>query len=160
MQSGKRWGVVAFGTLLTAGVAIPLFGQKPNFGDMDKNQAREITQLIEQGQIGLPEAIKLAETKANGKALECFAQLELGSPEVGQHPTNMKGQEAEKGQPGAMNKPTANNNEVKRVVYHVQVFANGDLATYMVDAKTKEVIGLGERFKQTSDRPLIDREKP
>lgn len=166
VQSNKRWGIAALG-MLTAAAAIPLFGQKPSFSDMDNNEAREIAQMIEQGQIGLSEAIRLAETKSNGKAMECFAHLQFGSPEMG-FPTNVeKGALDRPGQPGTQpgdpNRPSPTakvlDKDAKRVVYHVRIFADGSLTPYMVDAKTKEVIAIGDRFKQTTDRPTLDRDK-
>jgi hypothetical protein len=154
--------------VVVAGAATLVAQQRPNFSNMDNNQAREITQLIEQGQIGLHEAIRLAETKANGKALECFTQLEFGSPDMGQpggkgelnKPTGAADRPGQPGAttPGTAGKPTMDK-DAKRVVYHVRVFADGNLTPYMVDAKSKEVTEIGDRFKQTSDRPILDKDK-
>jgi hypothetical protein len=147
---------------LLAGAAIPLFADKPPMTPIDVNQAREITQLIEQGQIGLPEAIRLAETKSNGKALECFARLEFGTPTMTQPPTGADKPIGERppGQTGATKPGMDKDMNAKRVVYHVQVFSDGQLKPFFVDAKTREVMPLGDRFKQTGDRPIIDRDRP
>ena len=190
VQAGKKCGVLALGVVV-AGAATLVAQQRPNFSTMDNTQAREITQLIEQGQISLHEAIRLVETKANGKALECFTMLEFGAMDVG-HKGAM-GNTATGGQGGGADTPpkagatggprqpnqpvTADKNppaagkpgdtmagktgadNAQRVVYHVRVFANGSLIPYMVDAKTREVTEIGDRFKQTSDRPILDRNK-
>jgi hypothetical protein len=175
VQSSKRWGVLALGVVV-AGAATLVAQQRPNFSTMDNNQAREITQLIEQGQIGLHEAIRLVETKSNGKALECFTMLEMGSPTavpMGAGKTGQPDTADRPGQPGAADRPgqpgTADKTpgamagktgtDTQRLVYHVRVFANGNLTPYMVDAKTREVTEIGDRFKQTSDRPILDRTK-
>ena len=93
----------------------------------DLGRAKEITALIEQGQLSLRAATEMAEKHTKGIAFE--ARCEVQSRATG---------DLDRGGPGGATTPDVKAD--RRLVYEVSCFAKDHLATVRVDAAAKKVL--------------------
>jgi hypothetical protein len=130
MKRVARWATAAVVVLVPLGIILPAIGEG---GSPDVNNAKQMVSLIEQGQLNLADATKIAEKHIKGTALAVNAGIQQGE----RNPQNP----AEREKPGG---PGAGAGEEKsysmRVVYDITCFANDKVEMVQVDALTKKVI--------------------
>lgn len=147
---------VPVAAVLALTFCVSLFAQRAGTTMMlfERSQANEIAQQIEEGQVNLAEAIKLAEKEGNGKALQAVAKFEIGATPGMDRPAGERPGQDRPGQPPTTTppgqKPTAGGGDL---TFEVVVFANNQLTTYHVDGKTREAKQFGTRVDLTKDKP-------
>jgi hypothetical protein len=129
---------------LPLGLVLPVLAQRADERQhpQDVNPAKEIVKLIEQGQLNLVDATKLAEKHAGGHAIRVNCEIRAGGqrPEDAQKP-------AQPGKPGG---PSAQVDEPtgKRLIYDITVAAKERVQMVQVDGLTKKVVPSGNNPSQ------------
>ncbi len=155
--------VMAFA--LPLAVALPVVAQRA--GKIDDNQGKQITELVKQGQLGLADAIKLAERHTNGTAIAAHANLEAGVTSPGgarptpggpqnRDPQNRDAQERDPNRPQERMQDRENRQDMagKRLVYDVSTFADGKVKHVRVDAQSRQVIDEDKGMNDKGERPV------
>lgn len=166
-----RWAAPALVALGALGIALPALAQergqeRPGTtpgaqtgmqqGRVNVDQAKQIASLIEQGQLSLADATRMAERHASGIALTVNCSIEPATATPGQPRPGTGGQEGARegqqpgqpGQPGRTGQtdkpgqPGAQPAGGQRLVYTVTVFNQEDerVQTVRVDGKDKKVM--------------------
>lgn len=127
MRRTLRWAVPVAAALVPLGILLPAWAQKADDRPPgDVNQAREMARLLEQGQIGLADATRIAEQHVKGYAIQARCEIQRGpAPQDGAPP-------AEQMQPAAD----------ARLVYDVSCFAreSQQIQKVQIDGLTKKVV--------------------
>lgn len=137
-----RWAVPAIAALVPLGFALPSLAQRageerPRAAAQAKekavNHARELAELIEQGQLNLRDATALAEKHVKGTALEATCDIRLGmvSPEK---PAQKPG--------GPQAEDTRRSG--KRLIYEISCFAEDKIMSVRVDGLQRKVVDATE----------------
>jgi hypothetical protein len=127
-------------TLVPLGIALPALAQRgadkrPN----DVNQAKQMTELIQQGQLSLRDATTVAEKHSKGTALEASVELQAGQVQPERPDARPGGPTGDQASAGA------------RLIYEVTCFADNKLQVVRVDGLEKKVIGAKETGKLSGD---------
>jgi hypothetical protein len=123
-----RWTVPLLVALVPLGIVLPTMAQRGDAQPRETNHAKEMVMLIQQGQLNLADATRLAEKHAKGTALGASCELRSDAA-PGREPGGAGGPSEDQAQSGA-----------KRLIYNITCFANDKLQTVQVDGLTKKVI--------------------
>lgn len=122
--------------LVACGIAYPALAQRAGQKADDKKpdshaMAKEMAQLIQQGQLNLRDATALAEQHVKGVGLEARCETHRGllQPE-GERPRG----------PAAQENDPRSAQQGKRLVYEITCFANDKITIVRVDGLEKKVI--------------------
>lgn len=143
MSRIARWTAGALVAIVPLGIALPALAQRGGAQpSADVNHAKEMVQLIEQGQLSLADATKIAEKHVKGTALSASCQMLMqeGQPGAGGKP----------GGPSADQAGTAG----KRLVYSISCYAGENVHVVQVDGQSKKVIeGAPARAEPEREKP-------
>ncbi|HMQ15853.1 MAG TPA: hypothetical protein PKC49_07760 [Phycisphaerae bacterium] len=123
-----RWTVPLLVALVPLGIVLPTMAQRADAQPRETNHAKEMVMLIQQGQLNLADATRLAEKHAKGTALGASSELRSDAA-PGREPGGGGGPAEDQAQSGA-----------KRLIYNITCFANDKLQAVQVDGLTKKVI--------------------
>ncbi len=110
-------------------IALPVLAQRSAGADVER--ARDIAQLVQQGQLNLRDATALAERHIKGIALEATCTVQAG-PEMRPAPGQNRGPQVQEG--------AQRGQASKRVIYSLTCFAEDKLHVVRVDALAKKVM--------------------
>jgi hypothetical protein len=131
MTRVTRWALGTVVALVPLGIVLPSIAQRagePRQGSTDLEQARQMAQLVEQGQLNLRDATALAEKHCKGTALEATCDFQ-GGPDAA----------PERGGPDAA---PPKDGAGPRLVYEINCFAKDKIQAVRVDGLEKKVIGM------------------
>lgn len=126
------------------GVPAPA-NQPASKADMD--DAREMAQLMQHGQLNLRDATSLAEKHVKGTALSARCEIQRESPTRAEskHPGGPSANSQDKPERRASEKQEkAAGATGNRLVYSIACFANDKVQTVIVDGQAKKVIDVAE----------------
>jgi hypothetical protein len=141
----NRWTLPITGALVLLVVALPGLAQRPAGRSTDAVRAKEMAQLIEQGQLNLRDAAAMAEKHVKGIALEATCDIQPGAPSPGERGQPEKPTADKPGAPTGQEQPKETKAAGgKRLLYEIDCFANDRVHTVQVDALAKKVVEKGE----------------
>lgn len=135
MTRVTRWAIPALVALVPLGWGLSALAQRAGEQPAaDVNRAKEMTELIEQGQLNLRDAAAVAERHVKGPALEVMCSIEAGGIEPSDQPKS-----------GAPGEGDPEQVAGKRLVYEVCCFADEKIQAVRVDGLTRKVVDVKER---------------
>lgn len=137
-----RWAVPALVVAIPLGVAWSVMAGSAG-GAAGLERAKEMAQLIQQGQLNLRDATSIAERHVKGTALEVTCNIQPGGTPAGERHGNPLGEQAE--DPAAGEKESPEKIAGSRLVYEVCCFADDKIQAVQVDGMEKKVIDVKER---------------
>lgn len=157
MTRVTRWTLGVVVALVPFGIVLPSIAQRagePKQGSSDLDRAKEMAQLIEEGQLTLRDACVMAEKHCKGTALEVRSTIQPGA-------TAQPGAPRGEPTPGARAEDEDRSDQKdpkgRRLVYQVNCFAKDKLEIVRVDALERKVIGADEPDErggsENKDRP-------
>ncbi len=135
-MNNKIKAIIA-GMLCVAGLwlALPTAAQEnKDFPMDDVTKAREMTKLINEGQLNLRDATALAEKHTKGTAIGAICDIRIG-------PIEPREKMEPKVPPATSPPPEPERTQSRRLIYDVKCFANERIQTVSVDGLHKTVSG-------------------
>ncbi len=120
MRRTTPWSIVTVGMPASLFLFFPAWAQRGDSRPADTERAKEMAQLIGQGQLSLRDATALAEKHVEGTALEATCDIQL---------------------PERIDQKIAD----RRLVYEISCFAEDKIQAVRVDGLTKKVIEARQR---------------
>lgn len=135
MRRVTRWAVPALVALVPLAMCMPALAQRAGGSPDNVNQAKAIVALIEQGQLNLADATKLAEQHVKGNALSATCEIKPGAAMPGADKPGADKKEHPRGPSARDGQPTG-----QHLIYQITCFAKDKVEVVQVDGRTRKVI--------------------